>query len=373
MDQSNKNLILDGHKLAWHKDRVEAWLSGERIAPIEIEMALTRACNYKCKYCYGQLQENEETKMTGKVISRFLDDAAEIGVKAIALIGDGESQCSPYLYDTISRGKQNGIDMALGTNGALLKKEKLEEMLPDLTYIRFNFSAGEKKIYEEIHGCREKDFENVCEIIRESSRIKRHGNLGVTIGMQMVLLPEFIDQAVPLAKLGEELGADYLVIKHCSDDEEGRLGVDYNQYFEEKLVETLKRAETFSTSKYLVKAKWSKILSGGERKYSQCYGPPFMLQMSGSGLVAPCGPLFNSQYSQYHIGNITRTPFKEIWQSDRYWEVMDLIASDKFDARKMCGKLCFQHKVNEYLWDLKTGAAKLGELKGNAPQHVNFI
>lgn len=26
-----KNLILDGQKLAWHKDRVEAWLRGEKI------------------------------------------------------------------------------------------------------------------------------------------------------------------------------------------------------------------------------------------------------------------------------------------------------------------------------------------------------
>ena len=32
----NKDLILDGHKLAWHKDRVEAWLNGEKIAPITI-------------------------------------------------------------------------------------------------------------------------------------------------------------------------------------------------------------------------------------------------------------------------------------------------------------------------------------------------
>ena len=35
-------LILDGQKLAWHKDRVDAWLNGERIAPITIDCALTR-------------------------------------------------------------------------------------------------------------------------------------------------------------------------------------------------------------------------------------------------------------------------------------------------------------------------------------------
>ena len=54
--------VLDGHKLAWHKDRVDAWLRGERIAPITIDCALTRACTYRCTYCYGMLQANDIKK-----------------------------------------------------------------------------------------------------------------------------------------------------------------------------------------------------------------------------------------------------------------------------------------------------------------------
>ena len=41
-DEDNKELILDGTKIAWHKDRLDAWERGERIAPITIDMALTR-------------------------------------------------------------------------------------------------------------------------------------------------------------------------------------------------------------------------------------------------------------------------------------------------------------------------------------------
>ena len=136
------DLILDGHKLLWHKDRVEAWMRGERVAPITIDCSLTRACTYKCVYCYGQLQANDSQRMTKEVIFNFLDDAAEIGVKAISFVSDGESTCSPHLYDAIVHGKAQGLDMALGTNGYLLKDEKLEEILPALTYLRFNISAG---------------------------------------------------------------------------------------------------------------------------------------------------------------------------------------------------------------------------------------
>lgn len=371
MEEKNHNIVLDGHKLIWHKDRVEAWLRGERIAPITIDCALTRRCNYDCVYCFGQLQENDEKRMTKDVIFRFLDDCAEIGVRGMSFVSDGESTCSLHLYDSIIYGKNKGIDIALGTNGALLKIDGLEEILPSLTYLRFNVSAGEPKRYSEIHGTKEENFYKVQDIIKECVKIKKDNDLETTIGLQMVLIPEFADQIMPFARFGKELGVDYSVIKHCTDDEKGSLGVDYNGYF--KLVDKLKEAEALSDENYLVKAKWSKILSRGKRKYFQCYGAPFLLQMSGSGLVAPCGSFFNTQYSQYHIGNIADTSFKEIWQSDKYWEIMDHIASKKFNAKTDCATLCIQHKINEYLWDLKHGNAEIQEPEGIPPMHINFI
>ena len=39
-------LILDGTKIGWHMDRVQAWMDGKKVAPITIDMALTRTCNY---------------------------------------------------------------------------------------------------------------------------------------------------------------------------------------------------------------------------------------------------------------------------------------------------------------------------------------
>jgi len=243
--------------------------------------------------------------------------------------------------------------------------------LPALTYLRYNISAGEPDRYAQIHGCNARCYDKVLNTIRESVRIKQEKKLAVTIGLQMVVLPDFEDQIMPLAHLGKKLGVDYLVIKHCSDDEHGLLGVNYSKY--QGMVTTLKCAEELTSSTYLVRAKWSKILSGGKRCYRQCYGPPFIMQFSGSGLVAPCGMLFNRKYKKYHIGNIAETPFKELWKSDRYWEVINLVASDKFNAQTMCGSLCLQHKANEFLWDLKQGKAKPCCPGGPTPMHVNFV
>ena len=122
-----------------------------------------------------------------------------------------------------------------------------------------------------------------------------------------------------------------------------------------------------------VTVKWSKIDAEGTRSYQRCYGAPFMLQMSGSGLVAPCGMLFNEQYKKFHIGNITEERFRDIFYSDRYWDVMNYLASPDFNAQKMCGSLCLQHKVNEFLDGYQKGYFALPEMTGKEPMHINFI
>lgn len=369
----SERFILDGSKLLYHRDRVEAWLRGERIAPITIDCALTTKCIYRCVYCYGKMQLiNKFPSIDRDVVFGFLDDAAEIGVKGISFVSDGESTCNPCFADAIVHGKERGIDMALGTNGFLLNEENLNQILPCLTYLRFNISAGEKERYMYIHGVNEASYERVISNIKMAVKIKNKRNLNVTIGLQMVLMPEFEDQIIPLTKLGAELGVDYLVIKHCSDDKDGTLGVDYTAY--DRMVQTMKEAETYSTDKYQVSVKWSKIHTGNHKCYKYCYGVPFMLQMSGSGLVAPCGSFFNEKYKEYHIGNINNMRFKEIWESDRYWEIMKKISSEPFDTNKDCGTLCLQHKTNETLWSITENNGLIPEVDlSNPPSHINFI
>ena len=366
------DLILDGTKIAWHQDRIRAWERGERIAPITIDMALTRACNFACGYCYAMLQENDRKVIDRKVIFDFLDDCAEIGVKGISFVSDGESTISPVFVDAVRHGSELGISMAVGTNGFVLNERKLEEVLPHLTYLRVNISAGERARYAEIMGVKEHWFDRVCENIRNMRKIKDRDGLDVTIGMQMVLDPRYADQIMPLARLGKELRPDYLVIKHCSDDEDGTLGVDYDKY--KDLEATLREAEALSDDGYQVAIKWSKIQTGAKRSYQRCYGPPFMLQMSGSGLVAPCGMLFNERYKKFHMGNICETRFKDIWASEAYWEVVNLLASPEFNAQTMCGTLCLQHKVNETLDAYQKGQISLPDLSRQLPpQHINFV
>ena len=314
---ARREIVLDGHKMAFHLDRVRDWLAGKRIAPITMDVALTRRCNFKCTYCYSQLQHNEGQELTRQNLLDFADDIAEIGVKAVSLVSDGESTCHPHWVDFIRRATDNGVDAAIGTNGFAISESQFREVLPRLAYIRFNISAAEETAYCRIHGVAPQAFRRVLENIRTAARIKRESGLAVTLGLQMVLTKECQDQVVPLAKLGRELGVDYTVIKHCSDSELGELGVDYGWYA--AMEKTLQEAESCSTADYLVRAKWSKIMNRGRKKYSQCLAIPFMAQFSGSGLVAPCATLPTTSATSPRPASRTSSAAPATGRSSTFW------------------------------------------------------
>ena len=76
---------------------------GERIAPVTIDMALTRACNYGCHFCYAMLQENDRSVINKEIITNFLEDSVEIGVKAVSFVSDGKALYPRHLL-MVSKG-----------------------------------------------------------------------------------------------------------------------------------------------------------------------------------------------------------------------------------------------------------------------------
>ena len=283
------SLILDSHKLSYHYERVKAWENGERIAPVCVDMALTRACGAMCSFCYAMVQEPQErATIKTKEALNLLDDFAEVGVKAVSLISDGESTLSKAYVPFIQHAAKIGIDVGNATNGWEWEPSKIDEVLPFLTWVRFTVAAGKPEAYSKIMFKSSEHtpvFDRAMAHIKYAVDLKKKLNLKVTLGIQMVLLPEFKDEIIPFAKLALDLGVDYGVIKHCSDDEFGTLGVDYSKY--EEMYGLLTKAENMSSEKTKIIVKWSKIKGKGLPSYQRFYGPQFLLQISGSGLVAP--------------------------------------------------------------------------------------
>mgnify|MGYP003978324817 FL=1 len=368
-------LILDSHKLSYHMDRVNAWEAGEKIAPVTVDMALTRACGSMCKFCYAMMQEPQKRHgiKTHHALN-LLDDFSEIGVRGVSLVSDGESTLSKSYVPFVQHAAELGISVGNATNAWEWGPEKSEQVLPHMSWIRFTVAAGTPEKYAEImyKGPEHTEvYDKAIRNIKHAVEFKKKHNLSVTLGIQMVLMPEFKDEIIPFAKLGVDLGVDYAVIKHCSDDEYHTLGVDYSKY--EQMYELLEQAESLSTEKTKVIVKWDKINDKGKPSYNRFYGPPFLLQISGSGLVAPSGMFFNARYSKLHIGDFTTERFIDMWNSDKYWRAMNYLASPAFDAQTMMGTLPIQHYISVALDNHVKGVKRIKNPKVEKPMHVNFL
>lgn len=355
--------LMDGQKLMWHPERITDWLNGNRIAPIHIDVGLSKGCNIFCHYCIGALQgnlyKNSDVYFPREPLLRYMQDAGKMGVKSMAIIGEAEPTLNPHMYDAIIEGNLSGIDMSLGTNGILYDiGEKGIETLKHLTWFRFNISAASDESYRKLHGS--KDFSKVIEKIKFCVEMKKQYKLKLDIGLQMVLTPLDKDEMIPLAKLGKELGVDYLVIKQCSDTTNNSLGIynrldeydSYNSLFDE--------AEAQSEGNYNVIVKRRKIEQKGKQNYGYCLGTPFLLYSSGDGKLFPCGLHFEEQFwDKYLIGDLIKDSFVDIINSDRYQKVIDNMIKK---GTKGCYTGCRTNEINEYIWSLK-----------HPPKHVNFI
>ncbi len=390
VDDRNKNdkYLFDGNKMLWHMDRYEAFKNGERFAPVHIDQGLSKGCNIACHYCYGVTQGNFYKKGSERIFERnallnnYLKSAGEVGVRSVALIGEAEPTLNPNVYDAIVVGKNAGISMSIATNGILWDTSaKGEAALENLEWMRFNISAASHESYIKIHAS--KEFNTAVEKIKFCVDMKRKKNLDITIGLQMVLTPKCIGEVVPLAKLSSELGVDYLQIKHCSDTVENDLGFFERLDEYHKFVPILKEAESYSNETLKVIAKWDKITNEGKREYDQCLGAPFLLYGEGTGLMYSCGMFFSgAKYEQdFLMGDLNKQTFKEIIESDRYWNIVDKVKNE-INVHKECYANCRTHSCNNFLWDAKDGPIndsikrKHGGSyieKGITPPHKNFI
>ncbi len=357
---------FDGHKMAYHLDRIQAWKEGKRFAPIHIDMGLTKFCNVACLYCYAVVQNmTKGTMISREALLRYIEDCGRLGVRSIGFIGDGEPTLNPAVYDAAVLARKVGIDTSMATNGLRLDMERAHDVLRDMTWVRFNLSAGDREGFARVHQSNGDNFDLLVEKIKTLVQLKKKHGYKCTLGLQMVLIPECYDQVIKEAKLGADLGVDYFVVKQCSDSEYKEIGIDYKNYL--TINDVLKEAETYSNENYVVQVKWDKINAAGEtalykdgyRKYDVCYGTPFLLQISGNGKIYPCGPFFNKE--RFYCGDIHETSFYDIVMGDRYWAVHKDV-SDSVDVHKDCAIGCRQDYINKFLWDLK-----------NPPEHINFI
>lgn len=119
--------------------------------PLKIWVEPTNACNLLCKIC-PQSDGGFPTKglMDVYLINKIASELRTIDPLIVTLHLSGEPLIHPHIGDLIKILKKETLNVTFSTNGVLLTKEKIDELIESgLDDIRIDFAADKKK-FEEV-------------------------------------------------------------------------------------------------------------------------------------------------------------------------------------------------------------------------------
>ena len=350
---------IDSHKLIYHVHRVNDWLEEKNIYPIYMEVSPSGACNHRCLYCGLDFMEYKPRYLDPDTFKLRLSELGTLGLKSIMYAGEGEPFLHKDMAEIVKHTKKSGIDVAITTNGVLLKKDIINNILSDTEWIKVSINGATKDTYAKIHRCKPDNFERVIENMSYAAKLKKDKGYVCTLGMQLLLLPDNYHEAVALAKLACEIGMNYLVIKPYSQHPQSKTtkysAIKYDQY--EYLWDELKELENDDFS-VIFRIRTMKKWDMADKLYHRCLALPFWSYIDAGGNVWGCSVYLGDKNFLY--GNIYEQTFEEIWEGEKRFESLSWV-QEEMDASK-CRVNCRMDEINKYLWELKS-----------PPEHVNFI
>lgn len=350
---------FDGHKLMYHLDRVNEFLTKGDCYPLYIEISPVGSCNHRCVFCAYDYIGYPNRKLETNRTLELIDELAECGLRSILFAGEGEPLLHPDLARFIARAKRRGIDTGLFTNAQLLKPELAERILPDLTFIRCSFNGGTRENYARVHNVRPEVFDRVLANLREACAIKARGSLAVDIGAQFVLLAENMKYAEAAAAALRDAGLDYLAIKPFVQQSERQCYRQAAPLDDLCCKAVLDAAEGVATSRFSVIARRDSFNNYGKRRYSHCYGTSFISVLNSAGDIGCCLPYWDEE--EYIFGNVFEESFRQIWQGERR-KRLKMILEEQL-AVAACPPNCRPNAVNDFIWEIRHPTVK----------HLNFI
>ncbi|MBP7088399.1 MAG: radical SAM protein [Candidatus Omnitrophica bacterium] len=349
---------IDSHKLYYHVPRIYDWLKGKNIYPIYIEVGIYSGCNHRCSFCAFDFLQYSANSLQLDYFKKFINTVVKKGVKSILFAGEGEPLLHRDVIEVVSFTKSKGIDVALATNGVMLTKDKLQELLSNLTWLKVSLDAATRKIYSYIHGAKEKDFDTVISNLKEAVKIRNKSKYKCAIGSQFLLIPSNYKETVNFVRLMRDIKVDYAVIKPYSHHPSSKNIIDQNFDYK-KTIFLEKQLEKYSSDSFQVIFR-RRTMEGFNKKktYKHCYGLHFATHITANGDVYPCN--FFVGKKEFSFGNICQESFSQIWEGAKRRKIMARINSKQ--DMNACRCNCRLDKINQYLWELK-----------NPSQHVNFI
>ena len=350
---------IDNHKLHFHIDRVYDWMHGENIYPVYMEVSPAGMCNHRCVFCGLDFVGYQPRYLNKNLMEVRLFEMGDLGLKSIMLSGEGEPFLHKDITGIIESSNIAGIDVAVTTNGVLMRPEIMERTLDKIKWIKVSCNAGSAETYSRVHRTDEKDFQKVIENLKACVNMQDGIDEKCTLGIQILLLPENSHEIELLASIAHDIGLNYIVVKPYSHHPQSKTDrfklISYKNYL--SLSEKLER---FNSEQFHVIFRTKTMQKWDDKKisYDRCLAFPFWSYLDAGGNIWGCSIYLNDDRFLY--GNIYEHSFQEIWEGEKRMKSLEWCA-DNLDPHE-CRINCRMDEINRYLWNLK-----------NPSEHVNFI
>lgn len=352
---------LDSHKLIFHPEKVGEWLKNKDIYPINCELGISSACNHRCIFCCVDYMGYKPNNLSSEIVLKNIKIMKEKGLKSVVLAGNGEPLINKDAVKIINGIKNEGIDVAMSTNGVLFTQDIIKDTLKDLTWVRFSTSAASETNYQKIQGAKKGDLERVFTNIKSAVEFKNKNNLNTTIGVQLVLIPENINEVLELGRIVKKLGVDYYSVKSFGNQtlsmSEVKDKINITEFYK-KFDDLERKIKELNDDKFQAIYRSNRISKANiNRNYCECWALPFYTFIDGNGDVWPCCIMMGQEGMSF--GNIKESTFDQVWDSKKRQEIIEKIRKMNFSE---CSTECRLDDMNRYLEQLV-----------NPNLHVNFI
>ena len=334
-------------KILKHIDRINEWQQKGVSRPITYELDMTNICNSKCHFCFGFLdRQNNQFSINLKDAKNILNQIKKFGGRAVTFTGGGDPLCNKDTVAAVKYAKKIGLDVGFITNGILLNKDNVRDIVSSCLWIRVSLDAATKETYLKTHCLNSNMFDLVVSNIKLLSKEKKKQNSDITIGVGFLTYDRTIHEIIDFAKLSSTLNVDYaqyrpLLKKHTQKE--------FNMKSQNIVVKKIEEALKYSNKNFSVLSsihKYKLIASKKcDRQYDICYGHNFATVIASDKKMYLCCHMRGMK--KYCIGDLSKNTLREIWyskQRERVFKNIDF---------KDCPLLCRCDSFNTILFNIK--------------------